>query len=440
MISSRLGAGLYLSQQESDKKVAIYGAGSAGIQLASALRVSQEMEPIVFVDNNRSLQGTYLGGIKVLHPDKLKKLAQRGKIDEVLIAMPSASKSTLRSLLKQIEDYSLRVRILPGLAELAQGKISVSELKEVDITDLLGRYEVEAKHNLINENIKFFNLHHEFVNIPQKKNLKEFEKIMAHSYNVMPSLTSLAFAIVCKKIKSNSSNGLKARTRIILQIFFALMISILVINNLDDHINTTISFPFFKNLIVNFGYFYLFISLFIIVGSANAVNLTDGLDGLAIVPVMIVAMTFAFIAYVSGNIVFSEYLLINYIPGTGELSVLCGALIGAALGFLWFNAPPAKVFMGDTGSLALGASIGSIAIMVKHEIVLAIAGGLFVLETLSVIIQVISYKLTGKRVFMMAPLHHHFEKKGWAESTIVIRFWIITIVLALLSLATLKIR
>ena len=154
MITSRLGAGLYLSQQESDKKVAIYGAGSAGIQLASALRVSQEMEPIVFVDNNQSLQGTYLGGIKVLHPDKLKKLAQRGKIDEVLIAMPSASKSTLRSLLKQIEDYSLRVRILPGLAELAQGKISVSELKEVDITDLLGRYEVEAKHNLINENIK----------------------------------------------------------------------------------------------------------------------------------------------------------------------------------------------------------------------------------------------------------------------------------------------
>ena len=142
----------------------------------------------------------------------------------------------------------------------------------------------------------------------------------------------------------------------------------------------------------------------------------------------------------SGNIVFSDYLLINYIPGTGELSVLCGALIGAALGFLWFNAPPAKVFMGDTGSLALGATIGSIAIMVKHEIVLAIAGGLFVLETLSVIIQVISYKLTGKRVFMMAPLHHHFEKKGWAESTIVIRFWIITIVLALLSLATLKIR
>ena len=151
-------------------------------------------------------------------------------------------------------------------------------------------------------------------------------------------------------------------------------------------------------------------------------------------------MTFAFISYVSGNIVFSEYLLINYIPGTGELSVLCGALIGSALGFLWFNAPPAKVFMGDTGSLALGATLGSIALMVKHEIVLAIAGGLFVLETMSVVIQVISFKLTGKRVFKMAPLHHHYEKKGWAESTIVIRFWIITFVLALLSLATLKIR
>ena len=177
-----------------------------------------------------------------------------------------------------------------------------------------------------------------------------------------------------------------------------------------------------------------------IVGSSNAVNLTDGLDGLAIVPVMIAASSFALIAYLVGNINFSNYLQITHVPGVGELTVLAGALVGAGLGFLWFNAPPAKIFMGDTGSLALGATIGSIAIMVKHEIVLAIAGGLFVLETFSVIIQVISFKLTGKRVFMMAPLHHHFEKKGWAESTIVIRFWIITIVLALLSLATLKIR
>ena len=243
-----------------------------------------------------------------------------------------------------------------------------------------------------------------------------------------------------KKIKSNSSNGLRAISRIIFQLILALLVSLIILRILDDQFDTSIAFPFFKNLIINFGYFYLVISVFILVGSANAVNLTDGLDGLAIVPVMIVAMTFAFIAYVSGNVVFSEYLLINYISGTGELSVLCGALIGSALGFLWFNAPPAKVFMGDTGSLALGATIGSIAIMVKHEIVLAIAGGLFVLETLSVVIQVISFKLTGKRVFMMAPLHHHYEKKGWPESTIVIRFWIITIVLALISLATLKIR
>jgi len=243
-----------------------------------------------------------------------------------------------------------------------------------------------------------------------------------------------------KKIKSNSSKGLKAITRIIFQIMFSLIIALIILKILDDKIDTTIAFPFFKNLIINFGYFYIVISLFILVGSANAVNLTDGLDGLAIVPIMIVAMTFAFIAYVSGNIVFSEYLLINYIPGTGELSVLCGSLIGSALGFLWFNAPPAKVFMGDTGSLALGATLGSISLMVKHEIVLAIAGGLFVLETMSVVIQVISFKLTGKRVFRMAPLHHHYEKQGWAESTIVIRFWIITIVLALLSLATLKIR
>jgi len=257
--------------------------------------------------------------------------------------------------------------------------------------------------------------------------------------------TLLSFGLIgfiddYKKIKSNSSNGLTASTRMILQISVSLFISLIILKFLDNKIDTTIAFPFFKNLIINFGYFYLVISLFILVGSANAVNLTDGLDGLAIVPVMIVSMTFAFIAYVSGNIVFSNYLLINYIPGTGELSVLCGALIGAALGFLWFNAPPAKVFMGDTGSLALGAVLGSVAIMVKHEIVLAIAGGLFVLETLSVVIQVISFKLTGKRVFKMAPLHHHYEKKGWAESTIVIRFWIITIVLALLSLATLKIR
>ena len=243
-----------------------------------------------------------------------------------------------------------------------------------------------------------------------------------------------------KKIYSKSSDGLKASTRIILQIVLAFIIVFLIYSTMPENLNSTINFPFFKNLIIDLGMFFFIFGIFIIVGSANAVNLTDGLDGLAIVPVMIVATTFAFIAYVSGNINFSEYLQINYIEGSGELSVFCGAIIGSALGFLWFNAPPAKVFMGDTGSLSLGGGIATLSIMTKHEIVLAIVGGLFVLETLSVIVQVISFKFTGKRIFQMAPLHHHFEKKGWAESTIVIRFWIITIVLALIGLATLKIR
>ena len=258
-------------------------------------------------------------------------------------------------------------------------------------------------------------------------------------------LTILSFGLIgfiddYYKIKSNSSNGVSSKKRIIIQIILGFIISYLIINNLDKQISNSMTFPFFKNLIIDFGIFYFFISIFIIIGSANAVNLTDGLDGLAIVPVMIVAMTFSIIVYVSGNLLFANYLLIQYIPGTGELSVFCGSLIGAALGFLWFNAPPAKVFMGDTGSLALGGSLGCISIMCKHEILLAIIGGLFVLETLSVVIQVLIFKISGKRVFLMAPLHHHFEKKGWAESTIVIRFWIITIVLALIGLATLRIR
>ena len=250
----------------------------------------------------------------------------------------------------------------------------------------------------------------------------------------------IGFADDYKKIKTNSSSGISSQVRICFQIIFGLIITYLIVSNLVPSISNSMTFPFFKNLIIDFGLFYFLVSIFIIIGSANAVNLTDGLDGLAIVPVMIVAMSFAFIAYISGNIVFSNYLLIQYIPGTGELSVFCGSLIGAALGFLWFNAPPAKVFMGDTGSLALGGSLGSISIMCKHEILLAIIGGLFVLETLSVVIQVLIFKTTGRRVFLMAPLHHHFEKKGWAESTIVIRFWIITIVLALIGLATLRIR
>jgi len=257
--------------------------------------------------------------------------------------------------------------------------------------------------------------------------------------------TSLFFGLIgftddYIKIKFNHNKGIKATIRIYLQIIFSLIIIYLIKSSLANNIAGILNFPFLKNLLIDFGIFYYVIGVFIIVGSANAVNLTDGLDGLAIVPVMIVAMAFAFIAYVTGNAIFSEYLQITYIEKSGELTVFCGALIGSSLGFLWFNAPPAKVFMGDTGSLALGSALGSIAIIVKHEIVLAIIGGLFVLETLSVIVQVISFKLTGKRVFRMAPLHHHYEKKGWAESTIVIRFWIITIVLALIGLATLKIR
>ena len=243
-----------------------------------------------------------------------------------------------------------------------------------------------------------------------------------------------------KKIKGKSSAGISSKTKIFTQIILAL-IGILILTYLakpDDLMNLYI--PFFKNIILNLGWFFVPFYLFVIVGSSNAVNLTDGLDGLATVPVILVAACFAFISYVTGNIVFAQYLQIPYIEGVGEVSVFCGAIIGSCLGFLWFNAPPAKIFMGDTGSLALGGSLGAISIITKHEIVLAITGGLFVFEAVSVIVQVLSYKLTGRRIFKMAPIHHHFEKKGWHESTVVIRFWIIAIILAMLGLATLKLR
>ena len=229
-----------------------------------------------------------------------------------------------------------------------------------------------------------------------------------------------------------------------LKFFGQFIIGLLTLSSLiyfsDHEYINNIYFPFFKNLILDLGLFFIPFGLFVIIGSSNAVNLTDGLDGLATVPIMLVALSFTFISYVVGNIIFSEYLQIQYIPDVGEAAIFCGAIVGSCLGFLWYNAPPAKIFMGDTGSLSLGGSLAAVAIIVKHEIVLAIIGGLFVLETISVIIQVISFKLTGKRVFMMAPIHHHFEKKGWAESTIVIRFWIIAIILALIGLATLKLR
>ena len=243
-----------------------------------------------------------------------------------------------------------------------------------------------------------------------------------------------------QKIRKNSSSGISSKLKIIIQIFLAVMGLIILTYLVEYEEFKNLYFPFFKNLMINLGWFFIPFSIFVIVGSSNAVNLTDGLDGLATVPVILVAACFAFISYVTGNIVFSEYLQILYIEGTGEISIFCGAIIGACLGFLWFNAPPAKIFMGDTGSLALGGSLGSVGIITKHEIVLAITGGLFVLEALSVVVQVISFKLTGKRIFKMAPIHHHFEKKGWPESTVVIRFWIISIILAMIGLATLKLR
>ena len=243
-----------------------------------------------------------------------------------------------------------------------------------------------------------------------------------------------------KKIKLNNSSGISSKLKIFLQIFIAIIGVIFFTYFTDNQIMTNLYFPFFKNLVINLGWFFVPFSVFVIIGASNAVNLTDGLDGLATVPVILVAVCFAFISYVTGNIVFSEYLQIPYIEGTGEISIFCGAIIGACLGFLWFNAPPAKIFMGDTGSLSLGGSLGAVGIITKHEIVLAITGGLFVLEAVSVMVQVISYKLTGKRIFKMAPIHHHFEKKGWPESTVVIRFWIISIILAMIGLATLKLR
>ena len=243
-----------------------------------------------------------------------------------------------------------------------------------------------------------------------------------------------------KKIRDTSSKGISSRLKILIQLILAVLGLIVLTYFVEYDEFKNLYFPFFKNLFLNLSWFFLPFSVFVIVGSSNAVNLTDGLDGLATVPIILVAGCFALISYVTGNIVFSNYLQILYIEGAGEISIFCGAIIGACLGFLWFNAPPAKIFMGDTGSLSLGGSLGAVAIITKHEIVLAITGGLFVLEALSVMVQVISFKLTGKRVFKMAPIHHHFEKKGWPESTVVIRFWIISIILAMIGLATLKLR
>ena len=251
---------------------------------------------------------------------------------------------------------------------------------------------------------------------------------------------TIGFADDFIKLSKRSSHGLPGKIKLLLEIAIAGSAVLWIAEITADPLATSLTVPFFKNLLIDFGWFFIPFSALVVVGASNAVNLTDGLDGLAIVPAMIVAGCLALITYIVGNQVFSTYLQVHNIPGAGELAVFCGALVGASLGFLWFNAPPAMVFMGDTGSLSVGAAIGTVSVICKHELVLAIIGGLFVLETVSVIIQVISFKLTGRRVFRMAPLHHHFEKKGWKEPTIVIRFWIIAMVLALIGLSTLKLR
>ncbi|MBS29456.1 MAG: phospho-N-acetylmuramoyl-pentapeptide-transferase [Alphaproteobacteria bacterium] len=251
---------------------------------------------------------------------------------------------------------------------------------------------------------------------------------------------AIGFADDYQKLNKGHSGGIPGRVRMLAEIVVACAAIFWIMKLTPAPLTTTLALPFVKNFLIELSWFFVPFAVFVIVGASNSVNLTDGLDGLAIVPVMIAAGCFGLISYVAGNTVFSSYLLIFSVPGAGELAVFCGALIGAGLGFLWFNAPPAMVFMGDTGSLSMGGALGGIAVVTKHELVLAIIGGLFVLETVSVIVQVASFKLTGRRVFRMAPLHHHFEQKGWAEPTIVIRFWIIATVLALIGLATLKLR
>lgn len=238
------------------------------------------------------------------------------------------------------------------------------------------------------------------------------------------------------KVRKASHKGVPGRVRLLIEFAVAGVATWLIL----QQIGTSLYLPFFNHVHINLGYFYFPFAMFVIVGAGNAVNLTDGLDGLATMPVVIAAAAFLILVYLSGNAVFSNYLGIPFVKGAGELAIFCGCMIGACLAFLWFNAPPAAVFMGDTGSLALGGALGAIAVSIHHEIVLAIVGGLFVLEAVSVIVQVFFFKRTGKRVFRMAPIHHHFEQLGWSESTVVIRFWIISLVLALAGLATLKLR
>lgn len=271
-------------------------------------------------------------------------------------------------------------------------------------------------------------------------------------YVVTTLLVTLGFGAIgfyddYLKVTKQSDKGFSGKARLGIEfiiagaaVFFIMQASMAAPTVNGSTFGSSIAFPFFKDLLLDLGMFFIVFGAFVIVAAGNAVNLTDGLDGLAIVPVMIAAASFGAIAYLAGNAVFANYLQIHFVPGTGELAVILGAVIGAGLGFLWFNAPPAAIFMGDTGSLALGGLIGTVAVATKHEIVMAIIGGLFVIEALSVIIQVGWFKLTGKRVFLMAPIHHHFEKLGWTESQVVVRFWIISVGLAMIGLATLKLR
>ena len=242
------------------------------------------------------------------------------------------------------------------------------------------------------------------------------------------------------KVTKQSHLGFSGKARLAAEFVIAGAAAYVIMRTGQEPFSSSLTFPFIKDFVLNLGILFVPFAAFVMVGAGNAVNMTDGLDGLAIVPVMVAAASFGVIAYLAGNAVFADYLQIHFTPGTGELSVVLGAVIGAGLGFLWFNAPPAAIFMGDTGSLALGGLIGAVAVAAKHEIVLAIIGGLFVVEIMSVIIQVAWFKLTGRRVFLMAPIHHHFEKLGWTESQVVIRFWIISVMLALIGLSTLKLR
>jgi phospho-N-acetylmuramoyl-pentapeptide-transferase len=255
----------------------------------------------------------------------------------------------------------------------------------------------------------------------------------------------LGFVDDYAKVSKQTSAGLTSKQKLLAQVIVSVIAGILTVlwmtaSPTTPNLETSIAFPFFKEVLLNVGWFYVLFAAFTMVGFSNAVNLTDGLDGLAIVPVMMAAGAFGIISYLVGNFIFSNYLGVHHVPGAGELAIFLAAIIGAGTGFLWYNAPPAKIFMGDTGSLALGGALGAIAVATKHELVLGIVGGLFVIEAASVMIQVAYFKATRKRIFLMAPIHHHFEKMGWPESTVVIRFWIVSAMLALAGLATLKLR